>query len=107
MIVVEAGRTHRFVGEDISQAQGVCFLCPKCFEANGGGIGTHVVICWFYGKGVPDSETPGPGRWTVEGTGFADLTLGANPHSGGRASIQLEGGCRWHGHVINGNITTC
>jgi hypothetical protein len=82
---------------DLANAQGVMFLCPKCFGANGGNVGTHRVLSWFRGKGVPDDAKPGPGRWEVEGFGLNDLTL--------RPSIDLStsGGCDWHGFVTNGS----
>lgn len=88
----------------IEDAQGVEFLCPKCFAANGGNIGTHAVICWSRSRGVPDDAEPGPGRWALHGTGFADLTLNADPPSTAR-SVQLNGGCAWHGHVTDGEVT--
>ena len=83
--------------ETLAEADGVQFLCPLCFKQNGGPVGTHWVHCWFVGK-VPDGTEPGPGRWNPSGTGLHDLTfvpLGA-------VSVQLLSGCRWHGHVRNG-----
>lgn len=38
----------------LEEAQGVRFLCPKCFAANGGKVGTHRVVCWSRSRGVPD-----------------------------------------------------
>ena len=32
--------------ETLAEAHGVMFLCPRCFAANGGRAGTHMVICW-------------------------------------------------------------
>lgn len=84
------------VVDHLAQAQGVWFLCPKCFQVNGGKVGTHMVMCWFRDRGVPDAVTPGPARWAVSGTSLADLTLSP--------SIQLLGGCNWHGFVQNGAI---
>ena len=84
--------------EDLKDADGVSFLCPKCFDANKGKVGTHTIVCWFTGK-VPPDRTPGPGRWNPSGTGLADLTF-IGP---GAASILLTDGCRWHGFVKNGN----
>jgi hypothetical protein len=80
----------------IADADGIVFLCPKCFAANGGSIGTHSIICWQPGR-VPDDARPGPGRWNFLGTGLDDLTLRA-----GSSSILLEGGCNWHGYIENG-----
>ena len=81
--------------DDLSQAQGIRFLCPLCFAANNGPVGTHSVLCWFRGRGVPDTEEPLPGRWEVSGTGLSDLTLSP--------SVLITTGCRWHGWVRNGD----
>lgn len=89
----------------IEKAQGVRFLCPKCYEANGGSVGTHGVVCWSSSRGVPDDAQPGPGRWRLVGTGLNDLTLDAEP--GKSRSVLLLGGCAWHGFVTNGEVTTC
>lgn len=74
-------------------AQGVMFLCPKCFITNGGAVGTHRVTCWFRDKGVPDAMRPGPARWPATGTSLADLTL--------TPSVLLLSGCAWHGEVTS------
>jgi hypothetical protein len=81
----------------LADADGIMFLCPKCFKDNGGAVGTHQIICWA--PHVPQSRAPGPGRWNLTGTGYEDLTL-----VGGSSSIQLTGGCRWHGFVRKGEI---
>lgn len=78
--------------ETLAEADGVCFVCPKCQ--------THSVIAWFVGK-VPDSAEPGPGRWSPSGTGIDDLVL--------TPSINLdvhpnEGGCTWHGWVGSNGV---
>lgn len=78
----------------LSEAHGVQFNCPKCQ--------THSVVCWSRSRGVPDDVRPGPGRWKMEGTGLHDLTLNADPPSGAR-SVQLNGGCAWHGFVTDGD----
>ena len=88
--------------EDVpfSEAQGVRFLCPKCFAENGNSaVGVHSVICWFRDRGVPDDRTPGPARWPASGTGLDDLTL--------RPSVLLLGGCGWHGFITKGEVTSC
>lgn len=85
----------------IAEAQGVRFLCPKCFAINRGKVGTHSVICWSRSRGTPEDEMPGPGRWKLDGTSIADLTLNADPPSSAR-SVQLHGGCAWHGFITNG-----
>lgn len=82
----------------LAEAQGVMFLCPMCYARNGGAVGTHTIICWFADRGVPDSQTPGPGRWEPAGTGIDDLTF-VGPAA---ASVGLMGGCQWHGFVHDG-----
>ena len=96
------GRVYHHKVKTIARAQGVRFLCPKCFCANGGKVGTHGVICWSRSRGVPDTATPGPGRWTLLGTGLHDLTLGPEP--GKSHSVPLIGGCAWHGYVEGGAV---
>jgi hypothetical protein len=87
----------------LEEAHGLWFLCPKCYHENKGAAGTHHVMCWFEDK-VPPDLNPGPGRWTPAGSGLADLTF--VPGERVKAtSVQLTGGCRWHGHVIGGCAT--
>ena len=87
--------------EWLGGAQGVTFLCPKCFAANRGSVGTHWCEVTFAGRGVlPDQGSHNaagePVRWHVSGTGLADLTLSP--------SILLQGGCNWHGHIERGEV---
>jgi len=96
-----AGRVSFIAVQSIAEAQGVRFLCPKCFAANGGARGTHVVICLSRSAGVPEDARPGPGRWKLEGAGYADLTLNADPPGTAR-SVQVSGGCNWHGFIERG-----
>jgi hypothetical protein len=84
--------------ETIGEADGLWFLCPKCFLANGGAKGTHGVICWS--PSVPQDTSPTPGRWNLVGSSFDNLSLVA-----GSSSVQLNGGCSWHGYVKNGEVT--
>jgi hypothetical protein len=87
--------------ETLAEAQGIRFLCPLCFAGHDDPVGVHSVICWSRSRGVPDDVSPGPGRWRLDGTGLHDLTLNADPPSDAR-SVQLNGGCGWHGHVTDG-----
>ncbi len=97
-------RSYQFEGVPFAEAQGVQFDCPTCWEKNGrSGIGTHAVICWFDGKGVPPEYDPKPGRWTPAGTGYADLTLNPPSFTGAR-SVLLMGGCNAHFFVTNGEV---
>lgn len=86
--------------ETLAEADGLMFLCPKCFAENKGSVGTHSVLCWFVGR-VPDTLDPKPGRWTPQGTGLDDLTFvpGAPPRA---VSVKLTSGCMWHGFVKQG-----
>ncbi len=83
--------------DEMAGADGIIFLCPKCFERNKGSVGTHSVICWFVGR-VPDDADPKPGRWNPSGTGLDDLTF-VGP---GAASVLLTSGCAWHGFIKDG-----
>jgi hypothetical protein len=76
--------------ETVAEADGVWFLCPKCFVANGGSVGTHwVCILWKVGPGERFNRGV---RWKFEGgTSLSDLSLSP--------SIQTHGGCAWHGFV--------
>lgn len=98
-------QTYQFEGVSFAEAQGVQFDCPKCYVANGNtGVGTHAIICWFDGCGVPPGLDPKPGRWTKAGTSLADLTLNS-PSWTPMRSVELKGGCNAHFHVTNGAIT--
>ena len=85
--------------DTLPEAQGIFFLCPKCFQQNGGRVGTHGVICWFRDRGVPDHVAPLPGRWVVSGSGLTDLSLSP--------SVLITKGCQWHGFVTAGDVTSC
>lgn len=92
------GRDIFVMVDSISEAQGVKFLCPKCWKANNGPIGTHAVICW--NPTIPQTVPPQPGRWSLVGTGLHDLSLVA-----ASSSILLTAGCMWHGYIKNGEVT--
>ena len=83
-------------GVGFAEAQGVLFLCPLCYVTNAGVVGTHMVLCWFAGRGAPANAVPAP-RWAITGTGIGDLTL--NP------SVAIIGGCAWHGWVRSGEAS--
>lgn len=108
----EGCATYRMV-EDMRDAQGVMFQCPKCAQGKPTGeedgrkfvAGAHSIICWFMhpinSQQVPDEASPKPGRWIAAGTGLDDLTF-VGPNA---ASVLLTGGCNWHGFVKNGEAT--
>lgn len=97
------GRVWRYTppGTSLEKVHGVKFLCPLCFLRNGGPVGTHIVICWFAGRGVPDDASPTGGRWNPQGTGLHDLTF-VGP---GQTSVHLNGAgaCGWHGYITGGH----
>jgi hypothetical protein len=97
---VTDGHIRQIPVDTLAEAQGVRFLCPKCFRDNGGNVGTHQVICWSAERGTPADATPGPGRWKMEGTGLEDLTLSGE--NGKSSSVWLTGGCGYHGFIKNG-----
>lgn len=82
--------------ETMAEADGIWFLCPKCFQTNGGAVGTHMVLCWK--PSVPQTTSPKPGRWEMTGTCFDDLTLSPSVHLAGE-------GCGWHGFIRDGEAT--
>ncbi|KKL82563.1 hypothetical protein LCGC14_1983510 [marine sediment metagenome] len=104
IIRVEGMKVYHIRVDTIEEAQGVQFLCPKCFQKNNGPIGTHSVICWSRSAGTPEHATPLPGRWRLEGTCLKDLTLGTDVGCGSR-SVKLTSGCGWHGHITDGEAT--
>ncbi len=96
--------------EVLAEAHHVMFLCPLCFEKNGGSKGTHSVMVTFAGRDVPDEvgsrdSTGKPSRWTiVSGSGLDDLVL--TPSILLNASQKPEVGCHWHGFVGSSGIPT-
>ena len=103
---------HKYIHhvDTLAEAQGVMFLCPKCFKANGGPKGTHQILCWSRSAGASEHAEPRPGRWQMVGTGLDDLTLNGDlagaPGQGAR-SVLLLSGCEWHGFVTNGEASIC
>ena len=98
--------THPLV-ETLAEAGGIMFLCPLCYIKHGGAEGTHRVLVWFEGRGVPRGAVPLP-RWRVSGTGMEDLSLSPSiqllaPEMPGVPRDQVE--CRWHGFVRGGDAT--
>lgn len=94
---VNGPKTYLIPVQTLAEAHGVAFLCPKCFTANGGPVGTHECHVDFNVPGIPsDADTMkqrdgSPVRWAVSGTGFEDLTT--------QPSILLLAGCGWHGFI--------
>ena len=94
-------REYKTPVDTLDEAHGIMFLCPVCFAKNGGSVGTHSVDVTFSGRGVPDNlgshgTNDLPTRWDVSGTGLADLVC--------TPSIQLLGGCNWHGFIGSSGV---
>lgn len=89
----------------LADCMGVRFLCPLCLSRNDfNKVGVHSIVCWSSSRGTPPDAAPGPGRWALFGTGANDLTLkGDNSKSD---SIDVKGGCCWHGFITNGLATS-
>jgi hypothetical protein len=93
--------THFRMIDEIAGADGLEFLCPACFKANNGAVGTHGTICWT--PKVPQTTSPTPGRWNIQGTGYHNVTLVA-----GSSSVSLPtASCKAHFFVRSGEIVMC
>ena len=92
-------KTDQLVGAD-----GIIFLCPKCFCINGVATGTHRIVCWA--PHVPQTTFPRPGRWNLVGSGYKDLTLVNGSSSVLVRRVPGEPD-HWHGYVRNGEVTNC
>lgn len=103
LLTIKEDRSLYPLAANLAEAKGIMFLCPKCFSAHSGKAGTHSIICWFAGRGVPDDLSPLPGRWNPSGTGTDDLTF----VSPGATSVLLQSGCGAHFHIENGEIKMC
>lgn len=81
--------------DTVAEADGVWFLCPKCYAANGGAVGTHqVCILWKEGPGERWNRGV---RWQlIGGTSLDDLQLSP--------SIQTHADCQWHGFVGSSGV---
>ncbi len=99
---VTGPRQYQIPVKDFAEAQGVMFKCPLCAQAKGQLPGVHMVQVTFSNRGVTDEQgchnTDGkPTRWEAKGSNFSDLDC--------KPSVQLEGGCNWHGYVDHGTVT--
>ena len=81
----------------LAEADGVRFECPKCKAA---GEWPHPVFIGFVGRAVlgtyGHNKDGQPVLWNMSGTSLDDLVL--------TPSIQIQGGCNWHGFVGNSDI---
>jgi Family of unknown function (DUF6527) len=77
--------------DSLAEASGLMLDCPVC-----AGSKAHSVLVYFRDRGVPAEAKPGPGRWSVAGSTFEDLTL--------TPSVDCGSGC-WHGFITKGEVT--
>ena len=98
----EGRQSWRTDALSIAYAAGIQFLCPICFEKNGGPVGTHTVVCWD--GSVPPVFVPTPGRWDRQGDSFENLTLVGAGEKSDSVLLTTEGGCKAHFFVRNGEI---
>ena len=86
--------------EQLADADGVRFLCPKCFAAKLDWV--HPVYIGFRGRATPGTygynSKGDPVLWDLapSSTGLDDLVL--------TPSIQIEGGCNWHGFIGSSGV---
>jgi len=81
--------------ESFEEAQCIVFLCPKCFQTNGGRGGTHSCQMPFANRGVDPARHPN--QWEARGSGFLDLTC--------TPSYLIKEGCGWHGYITDGYVS--
>lgn len=81
--------------DSVAEAHGLWFDCPMCYDTSG-----HGVLVGFAGRNPPKPLSRGsdgqPTKWEVSGSSLDDLVLSP--------SIQLHGGCNWHGFVGMSNV---
>lgn len=90
-------KTHR-----TQPGVGVSFHCPAC---HADGRQHRIGVMFLNTLDAAPSVPPTPGldydnegvRWVRQGLTFEDLTL----------SPSLNLGAHWHGHVYDGEVTTC
>ncbi len=82
--LVLLGATLRDGGDGMTALR---FACPKCYLRRATTVGVHSVRVLI-----------GPGHYEARGGGVSSLSL----VRGERDSIELLGGCGWHGHVRGG-----
>jgi hypothetical protein len=87
---------HLIRVDTLAEAHGVWTPCPLCCRVGH----PHGVLSFFPNAPLHPDTDLGKNkagqdvRWTPTGTSLADLTLSP--------SIQIQGGCNWHGWIQNG-----
>ena len=99
LLALEDDNTFRHV-DTVAEADGIRFLCPKCFQENNGPIGTHSIVI-FFSKCPKAQQLMGHSGWNAAGRDLSDLTF-TGP---GAASVLLKTGCKYHGFIKNGTAS--
>lgn len=93
--------------ENLHDAHGISFLCPKSFAKNGGPKGTHSVYVWFAGSPVPPeighNKDGAPVRWNASGTSIDNLVLTPSILEQGD-ELPADHRCGWHGFVGSSGV---
>ena len=85
-------------------ADGIIFLCPKCYLEEGSPVGVHSVICWI--PSIKKEIFPGPGRWVMSGQ-KENLTLTGAKGKSSSVKLTGKGGCKAHFFVTDGTVKMC
>jgi len=98
-------RGYRHV-ETLAEADGVWFLCPKCYVKNGGVLGTHMIAIGFADRDcLPGSYSQDRNgvdtRWNVSGADIDSLTL---TPSIDLSQPEIVSCCGWHGFVGSNGV---
>lgn len=86
--------------DQVAEAHGVRFLCPKSFAQHGGLRGAHSVYIFFHGSPYAGHNTAGQEvHWKVEGGAtLDDLQLSPSIQEQDE-ELPPEYRCSWHGFV--------
>lgn len=81
--------------ETLSEAHGISFQCPHCFERGE----DHEIVRWSQALDAPDFASPS-GRWKISGTSFNDLSMYVETEE--KPWLRLTLDCSWNGKVVDG-----
>lgn len=103
------GRLLRFYNDNLNfeevktlaEADGVQFICPKCFKEDPDAEYPHEVTLWFSSIGKLSEKIQGHPGWNKSGSSLEDLTF-VPP---GAVSVLIKARCCWHGFVKNGTAS--
>jgi hypothetical protein len=89
------------ITNELNNAHGIRFICPKSFLLHNGKIGAHMIQIYFSGSPIPDSiglNKDGKSvRWSVSGSSLDDLSLSPS-------ILEQDSSCGWHGFIGTNGI---